>query len=239
MSNQIHLPLPVEPKTPNQDKYVKAIKRSIVTIAMGPAGCGKTFLACWAAQRALRERQVKKIIVCRPLVVCGEDMGAFPGNVDEKVSPYMRPVFDAFGEFFTKEELRGHVESGTIEIQPLELMRGASISNAYILLDEAQNASYAQLHMLLTRFSQGTKVIITGDASQTDIDGNRFDNPLLKVEKRFMNQIHHDISIVRLGREDIIRHELIKWIDERLSPDYQPEFHNDEYWGEEQLPKYF
>jgi phosphate starvation-inducible PhoH-like protein len=214
--------LDVEPKTRGQAGYVASIKQNIITLCLGPAGCGKTFLACWYAAKQLSENKIKKIIITRPLICCGKDIGAVPGDENEKASPYMRPVMDAFHEFFEHADLKAHINTGHIEFFPLELMRGSTLSNCVIILDEGQNADWDQIKMLLTRFGQNSKLILSGDASQSDIHGNWINNPLLEVKRRFEQDIHPNVEIVQLGRQDIVRHELIKWVLDRLDTDYNP-----------------
>lgn len=204
-------------KTPNQEKYLDAMRRSVITICIGPAGTGKSYMACGFAAEQLRERRCERIVISRPMVTCGKGMGFLPGNKDEKVSPYMRPLLDAFEEFLSPNELVKLIEDGIIEMWPLELMRGASIKNSIIICDEAQNAEFAQLYMLLTRFGENTKLIVTGDATRKQNDLFVGDSPLDEVVKRFEYKCHKDVTISRLTRADIVRHPLIQWVDERLS----------------------
>lgn len=206
----------LKPLTPNQANYFKAIETSTVTICTGPAGCGKTFLACGLAAQMLREQRVQQIILTRPLVTCGNGIGWLPGDVDEKVSPYMRPLLDALKEFFGPKELERALLEGIVEMAPLDLMRGRSIKNAIIICDEAQNAIFEQLHMVLTRIDVGTKIVVAGDASQTDLP-HKGTNPLLEVIERFRDECHQDISLVTLTHDDIVRPALVRWIDQRLT----------------------
>lgn len=207
------------PATPNQEKYVEAIRRAVVTIAVGPAGVGKTLVACSEAARALRSGEVKKVVMARPLVACsgpeGHGVGYLPGSLEEKVAPYMRPLLDAFGSFFSAKELAAHLAEKTIEMLPLELMRGTSLKKTFILCDEAQNASYEQLYMLLTRFGDGSKVVVTGDDSDRQTDLKR-GGDFRKVIDR-IGSGHPDVRVVRLTHEDQQRHPLIQFIDARLS----------------------
>lgn len=207
----------IQAKTPNQAIYIKAIHEKIVVIVTGCAGTGKTFIACGIAAKMLKEGKIKKIILTRPLVSCGKGYGFRPGSVFEKVSPVMRPMLDAFHEFLSPEEFEQYFKNETIEILPLDDMRGCSLPNTFIICDEAQNAEFNQLHMLLTRFGENSKVVITGDDSrtQTDLVSNG-ENPLRDVIKRFSPNIVDEIGIVRFTRDDIVRHPLIRWIDERL-----------------------
>lgn len=197
--------------TPNQGLYIKAIETSTVTFCSGPAGTGKSFVACGIAAQQLKDGRISKIVLTRPLITCGRSFGFLPGTVDEKVGPHMRPLLDAFEEFFPPRELERLIRDKVIEMWPLELMRGASIKNAFIICDEAQNAEYVQLHMLLTRFGERSRVVINGDTRQTDLPTQ---SPLLLIIKRLSG--HPEIYHVKFGKEDVVRHELISWIDERL-----------------------
>lgn len=216
-------PLPlsgnVQPRTPNQALYVDAINSSIITLCVGKAGTGKTFLACYQAAKALKERRFKKIIITRPTVSCGDDMGYFPGDPTEKVAPYMQPMLDAFKEFFDPDEFRKFLDQKIIEMVPLQLMRGSSYKNTFLICDEAQNAKYTQLHMLLTRFGTGSKVVVCGDASQSDLQGET-KNPLILIRDRFAPECHRDVKITYLTKEDIVRHPLIVWVESRLDDDF-------------------
>ncbi len=212
----------LKPMTANQALYLKAVERSVITVCVGPAGTGKTHLACGLAARMLSEGKVKRVVITRPLVSCsgraGQGVGFLPGALEEKVSPYMRPLLDALAEFVSPKELQKLLEDGTVEMRPLDLMRGASIKESLLICDEAQNAEFEQLYMLLTRFDRGTKVVVTGDVSrkQTDLRGSG-PCPLTQVIEAFEPDCHREVSIVRLGREDIVRHPLVRWVDARLS----------------------
>lgn len=218
-----HVRKRIRAKTKNQEAYLRAIEASVVTFCIGPAGTGKSFVACGMAIDMLRDKKVSRIILTRPLVTCsgrnGKGIGFLPGELDEKVGPYMRPLLDAFEEFIAPEELQSLLMKKTIEMWPMDMMRGASIKNAIIIADEAQNAEFEQLYMLLTRFGEGSKLIITGDVTrkQTDLQ-QKGPIPLAEIIRRLeRNGGHKDIAIVRLTREDVLRHPLIVWIDERLS----------------------
>lgn len=207
----------IQAKTPNQALYIKMIKEKVVVLITGCAGTGKTYIACGVAAGMLKEGKIKKIILTRPLVSCGKGYGFRPGSVFEKVSPVMRPMLDALHEFFTPAELTTYLEKQVIEILPLDDMRGCSLPNTFIICDEAQNAEFNQLHMLLTRFGENSKVVITGDDSRTQTDLiTSGENPLREVIKRFSPLLVNEIGIVRFTRDDIVRHPLIRWIDERL-----------------------
>jgi len=206
------------PKTDNQAIYLQALESKTITICTGPAGTGKTYMACGYAARMLKAGLIEKIIITRPLVPCGKGYGFRPGDVAAKIKPDMRPFLDAFHEFFGPADMRRMLEDETIEMLPLDDMRGCSLPNTIIICDEAQNAELNQLHMLLTRFGEGSKVIVTGDIAGTQTDlRHHGENPLLQVIKRFAPKCHIDVQIVRLGREDIVRHPLIQWIDERFT----------------------
>ncbi len=206
----------LKPGSPNQPKYFKAIETSTVTICTGPCGTGKTFVACGIAAQMLREQRIDKIILTRPLITCGKGFGFLPGDLDQKVSPYMIPLLDALEEFLGLGYMERCLRDGYIEITPLDLMRGRSIKHAFIICDEAQNATFEQLHMLATRLDKNTRLVITGDASQTDLP-HKGPNPLSEVIERFTPQCHPDISIVRLTHDDIMRPGIVRWIDERLT----------------------
>lgn len=207
----------LQPKTPNQSVYFKAIESSRVTICTGPAGVGKTYLACGLASQLLKTQRVSKIILTRPLVSCGEGYGYRPGTVFEKVSPMMRPMLDALGDFFKKEEINEYIRKEIIELWPLDDMRGASIRDAFLICDEAQNASYEQLFMLMTRFAAKTRLVVCGDATQSDL--RMRENPLLRAMQRLHNI--PGISLIRLTNKDIVRDPLVRIIHERLSDEIE------------------
>lgn len=203
----------LKPLTPNQGVYFRAIETSRVTICTGPAGAGKTYIPCGLASQLLKTNRTSKIILTRPLVSCGQGYGHRPGTVLEKVMPMMRPMVDALGDFFKKEEVNHFIEKELVELWPLDDMRGASIRDSFLICDEAQNASYEQLFMLLTRFAAKTRVVVCGDATQSDLKTG--ENPLLRVMQRLHNI--PGISLVRLTSKDIVRDPLVKIIHERLS----------------------
>jgi phosphate starvation-inducible PhoH-like protein len=208
----------LKPATKNQSRYFNAIETSVVTLCTGPAGTGKTYIACGLAAQMLKDKRIDKIILTRPLVTCNGrrsgGLGFLPGDVNEKVTPYMRPMLDALADFFSPQELDRLISNGSIEIWPLELMRGSNIRNAVLICDEAQNAEYEQLHMLLTRFANNTRVVVCGDASQTDLPYEDV-NPLRLIMWRLRDLI--EVSRVQLTRDDVQRHPLIAAIDERLA----------------------
>ena len=204
------------PKTPNQAFYLQTLQTKIVTIYTGPAGTGKSYLACGQAARMLRREEIEKIVICRPLVECDEELGTLPGDLWDKVSIIMSPLLDALEQFNTPKEIEKLKADGKLQIVPLGQMRGSTFRKSFVIVDEAQNATFKQLKMFLTRFGVDTKVVVCGDASQSDLRGYG-SNPLTEVIERFADNCNPDIGIVKLGREDIVRHPLIAWIDERLS----------------------
>lgn len=235
--------VPVSPTlkalTPNQEKYIEAIENSVVTICVGPAGTGKTWVACGLAVKLLKEEKISKIIISRPLVLCGNEMGAFPGGVEDKVSPYYRPLMDAFEQFIPDVvERKRLIDKKIIEMIPLELMRGSSLKNAFVICDEAQNATLAQLHMFLTRFGKGCKVVLAGDVKQADTFQYGRENGLQEVINKLRPRCHRSIRIVELSREDVIRHPLISWIDQRLlgEIEFEPEPSPIKEWQSDTCP---
>jgi phosphate starvation-inducible PhoH-like protein len=207
----------VQGKTRNHNKYLAAIDTSIVTICIGPAGTGKTWMACGKAAEALKSGKIDKIVLSRPLVECGESVGTLPGELDEKVGPFVQPMMDAFGDFLSPQEIYRLTSEGRLLIVPLAYMRGRTFKNAFVILDEAQNATFGQLRMFLTRLGVGSRLIINGDHTQSDFAGTN--NPLERVVTMFQKRPgfrHQPISIVKMGREDIVRHSLIQWMDEAL-----------------------
>ncbi len=203
----------IKAKTPNQQTYINCIKECTLTICSGVAGTGKTYIACGVAARYLNEGKIERIILTRPLVECGRKLGALPGSLSEKTDAYMSAMFEAFGDFFEPNILKKHFESKTIEVVPLETMRGRTFHNAFMILDEAQNATKTQMTMFLTRMGVGTKVIVCGDTKQSDLD-QKEGNPLPWVIERLSDP---DIAKVAMGKEDIQRHGLLRHILERLS----------------------
>ncbi len=215
--------------TANHRQYLRAIENSRITFCTGPAGTGKTYMAVGLAAKLLVDRVVNRIVITRPLVVCGgEELGFLPGELNDKVGPYMQPLLDAFEDFYSARDVARLMESKTIEMRPLALMRGSNIRDAFIICDEAQNAQYVQLHMFLTRFARGSRVVVTGDVSQTDLL-HRGRNPLHDVIDRFSWNCHRDISIVQLDRSDTQRDPLTAWVDERLTGEarFEMEYQNE------------
>jgi phosphate starvation-inducible PhoH-like protein len=201
----------VTPKTVTQKHYVDAIRACTVTFGIGPAGTGKTYLAIALAVAALDTRQVGRIILTRPAVEAGERLGFLPGDVLAKVDPYMRPLFDALYDMMDPEKLNAYIERGTIEVAPLAFMRGRTLNDSFIILDEAQNTSPEQMQMFLTRLGFGSKVVVTGDITQIDLPREQASG-LIQVQS-ILGSIE-GISFVRFGHEDVVRHKLVQRIVE-------------------------
>ncbi len=197
----------ISPKTEGQRGYLEAIAERDVVISIGPAGTGKTYLAVAMAVDALYKKRVKRIILARPAVEAGENLGFLPGDLQEKVDPYLRPLYDALEDMMPAERFRKALESRTIEIAPLAYMRGRTLSDAFVILDEAQNATTLQMKMFLTRLGLNSRVVITGDKTQIDLP-RREDSGLLQVE-RILSGID-GIALVYLTESDVIRHRLVK-----------------------------
>lgn len=196
----------IQPRTPGQAAYFEAMRDHDLTFGVGPAGSGKTWLAVASAMGALQRREVKRIVLTRPAVEAGEHLGFLPGDLKEKVSPYLRPLYDALGDMLDADKLERMLERGQIEAAPLAFMRGRTLANAFVVLDEAQNCTVEQMLMLLTRMGEHTKMVVAGDPTQTDLKyGQRsgLDHAL-----RVLQGVP-GIAIQRLGREDIVRHALV------------------------------
>ena len=206
----------IRPKTSGQRVFVESIESNPLTFGIGPAGTGKTFLAIVMAVRALRAREITKIILTRPAVEAGEKLGFLPGDLKEKVDPYLRPIYDALSELLGDNVVTRALERGTVEVAPLAYMRGRTLSDAYILLDEAQNATREQLKMFLTRLGQNAKMIVTGDVTQIDLPRNVVPG-LLDAHRLF--EAIPEIAIVDLFEADIVRHPLVSKIVEAYSRD--------------------
>jgi phosphate starvation-inducible PhoH-like protein len=199
----------VTPKTINQKNYVDAIRSNTVTIGVGPAGTGKTYLAIAMAAQALSSRRVSRIILTRPAVEAGERLGFLPGDLMAKVDPYLRPLFDALYDMLEPERVEQYLESGAIEVAPLAFMRGRTLNDSFVILDEAQNTSPEQMKMFLTRLGFGSQVVVTGDVTQIDLPkGER--SGLIEVGQ-VLEDID-DIAFVRFGDEDVVRHKLVQKI---------------------------
>ncbi|RMG78371.1 MAG: PhoH family protein [Bacteroidetes bacterium] len=199
----------IRAKTHNQKLLIEAAEANDVVFAVGPAGTGKTYTAVALAVRALKNKLVKKIILTRPAVEAGESLGFLPGDLKEKIDPYLRPLYDALDDMIPAEKLNFFMQNRTIEIAPLAFMRGRTLDNAFIILDEAQNSTSMQIKMFLTRLGPSAKCIITGDLSQVDLPGN-----VRSGLRRAMDLLGHldGISIVELSAEDVVRHRLVKEI---------------------------
>ena len=199
----------VTAKTVGQKKYVDAIRRHDVTFGVGPAGTGKTYLAVAMALAALREGKVSRIILTRPAVEAGEALGFLPGDLYEKIMPYLRPLHDALHDMLPADEIQKNTERGTIEIAPLAYMRGRTLNNAFIILDEAQNSTTEQMLMFLTRLGHGSKAVITGDETQIDLPPHK--NSGLLEAHRVLKNIE-GIAIIEFGKRDVVRHPLVQRI---------------------------
>ena len=198
-------------RTANQKRMVEACDANDMVFAIGPAGSGKTYTAVALAVRALKEKQVKRIILTRPAVEAGENLGFLPGDLKEKLDPYMQPLYDALMDMIPYEKLADYIEKNTIEIAPLAFMRGRTLDKAFVILDEAQNAAVAQMKMFLTRMGRDAKFIITGDATQVDLPRNQPSGLLRSVD--LVRNIE-GISVIELTGADVVRHKLVKRIIE-------------------------
>ncbi len=201
----------ITPKTVTQKRYVDAIRTCTVTFGIGPAGTGKTYLAMALAVAALQERQVARVILTRPAVEAGERLGFLPGDMLAKVDPYLRPLFDALYDMLDAERLNTYMERGTIEVAPLAFMRGRTLNDSFIILDEAQNTSPEQMQMFLTRLGFGSKVVVTGDVTQIDLPREQASG-LIQVQD-ILGSID-GIAFIRFGHEDVVRHKLVQRIVE-------------------------
>ncbi len=198
---------PIKVKTVNQQKLVQAVKDNDLVFALGPAGTGKTYISVALAVRALKNKQVKKIIITRPAVEAGENLGFLPGDLKEKIDPYLRPIYDALNDMVPFEKLKFYMEREVIEIAPLAYMRGRTLNNAFILLDEAQNTTPMQMKMFLTRMGPESKMIVTGDTSQIDLPPHQRSG--LKESVRILSEIK-GIGFVELNERDVVRHKLVR-----------------------------
>lgn len=202
----------VYPKTFNQQYYIKAIDHYDLTFGIGPAGTGKTYLAVSSAVAALKKGKVKKLILTRPVVEAGENLGFLPGDLKEKIDPYLVPLYDALYEMLGVAQTTSLMEKGVIEIAPLAYMRGRTLENAFVILDEAQNTTKAQMKMFLTRLGFASKMVITGDPSQTDLASNHLSGLSQAIH---LLETLEDVKVVRFERIDVIRHPLVQHILER------------------------
>lgn len=200
---------PIKPKTLGQQKYVDAIRRQMIVFGIGPAGTGKTYLAMAMAITAFKHGEVGRIILTRPAIEAGEKLGFLPGDLQSKIDPYLRPLYDALYQIMGAESFLKNSEKGLIEVAPLAYMRGRTLDNAFIILDEAQNTTPAQMKMFLTRIGFGSKVVVTGDETQKDLPAGQVSG--LDVAVNVVKQIE-DISICRLSDKDVVRHPLVQKI---------------------------
>jgi len=199
----------VTPKSVGQKKYLDAIRKYDITIGVGPAGTGKTYLAVAMALAALRDGRVSRLILTRPAVEAGEALGFLPGDLYEKITPYLRPLQDALHDMLPAEEIAKHTERGTIEIAPLAYMRGRTLNNAFIILDEAQNSTTEQMLMFLTRLGHGSRAVITGDETQIDLPPNKYSG-LLEAHRALKNV--EGIAVIEFSKRDVVRHPLVQRI---------------------------
>ncbi|RMF61062.1 MAG: PhoH family protein [Calditrichaeota bacterium] len=197
----------VKPRSAGQQQVVEAVKRSDLVVVIGPAGTGKTYLAVALAVAALKAKEVKKIVMARPAVEAGESLGFLPGDYREKIDPYLRPLYDALEDMLPKELIKRYTEQGSIEVIPLAYMRGRTLNNAFVILDEAQNATAMQMKMFLTRLGVNSKAIVTGDITQIDLP-EKTTSGLLQIQE--VLQEVEGISFVYLDRGDVVRHRLVR-----------------------------
>ncbi len=221
-----HRATKVAPKTVNQKRYVDSIRNNTITFGIGPAGTGKTFLAVALAAAALSHREVNRVILTRPAVEAGERLGFLPGDLMAKVDPYLRPLFDALHDMLEPERVSAHLERGVIEVAPLAFMRGRTLNDSFIILDEAQNTSPEQMKMFLTRLGFNSKVVVTGDITQIDLP--RENDSGLVVVSEILHEVE-GIEFVRFGEEDVVRHKLVRRIvaaynenAQRMAPELRP-----------------
>jgi phosphate starvation-inducible PhoH-like protein len=199
----------IRPKTANQKRYVEAIDQNTITFGIGPAGTGKTYLAMAKAVQALQAKQVNRIILTRPAVEAGERLGFLPGTLHEKIDPYLLPLFDALHDMVDPDAIPRLMSAGTIEVAPLAYMRGRTLNDSFIILDEAQNTSPEQMKMFLTRLGFGSKMVITGDITQVDLPGNVQSG--LRIVNGILDGVD-DIAFMELNSEDVVRHRLVSHI---------------------------
>ena len=199
----------VAPKTLNQKRYVDSIRDNTITFGVGPAGTGKTFLAVAMAASALAEREVQRIILTRPAVEAGERLGFLPGDIQAKVDPYLRPLFDALFDMLDPDRVNGYFERGVIEVAPLAFMRGRTLNDSFVILDEAQNTSPEQMKMFLTRLGFNSRMVVTGDVTQIDLPKDQRSG--LIAVRDILDEVK-DISFIEFGGEDVVRHKLVQRI---------------------------
>ncbi len=221
-----HRSTKVAPKTVNQKRYVDSIRRNTITFGVGPAGTGKTFLAVAMAAAALSRREINRIILTRPAVEAGERLGFLPGDLMAKVDPYLRPLFDALHDMIDPERVSTYLDRGVIEVAPLAFMRGRTLNDSFIILDEAQNTSPEQMKMFLTRLGFNSKMVVTGDVTQIDLPSDQ-QSGLVAVGE-VLEEVE-GIEFIRFGGEDVVRHKLVQRIvaayaehQQRLAPELRP-----------------
>ena len=197
----------VKARTPGQAQLVESARSRDIVFAVGPAGTGKTYTAVALAVSALKSRQVKKIVLCRPAVEAGESLGFLPGDLRDKVDPYLRPLYDALDEMVPREKLRSYLDQDVVEIVPLAYMRGRTLNSSFVILDEAQNATASQMKMFLTRIGAGSRAIVTGDVTQTDLPSRHMSG--LVQARRILEGVD-GIGFVDFDRADVVRHKLVK-----------------------------
>ncbi|MCX6905334.1 MAG: PhoH family protein [Verrucomicrobia bacterium] len=214
----------VTPKTTGQKRYLEAIRHHDITFGIGPAGTGKTYLAVAMALAALREEKIARIVLTRPAVEAGEALGFLPGDLYEKITPYLRPLHDALHDMLPAEEIQKHMERGIIEVAPLAYMRGRTLNNAFIILDEAQNSTGEQMFMFLTRLGYNARTVITGDVTQIDLPPHKHSG-LLEAQRALRNI--DGIAMVEFQKKDVVRHPLVQRIiaayEEHRGKQHQPE----------------
>ena len=232
---------PIKAKTVGQQQYMRAIEKNTITIGVGPAGTGKTYLAVAAAVAAFRERKVNRIILTRPAVEAGERLGFLPGDLQNKVDPYLRPLYDALYDMLGPETYQKYQERGSIEVAPLAYMRGRTLDDSFIILDEAQNTTKEQMKMFLTRLGFGSKIVITGDATQIDLPADKTSG--LKDALRVLEGVK-DIAICKLTSADVVRHSLVQEIinayekaDRKLNAEQDKKTQKQQYTGRYQRKK--
>lgn len=208
--------LPIYPKTLNQLRYIEAIEKNVMVFGIGPAGTGKTYLAVLSALKKLKENSIKRIILTRPAVEAGESLGFLPGDLKEKVDPYLRPLYDAMYDILGVKQTTEYIEKGIIEIAPLAYMRGRTLDNAYVILDEAQNTTINQMKLFLTRLGFGSKMIVTGDITQSDLP-KRMVSGLVKAGEILQNI--DTVEILYFNDSDVVRHPLVQTIIKRFEND--------------------
>ena len=219
---------PIKPKTVGQKTYVDAIREKMICFGLGPAGTGKTYLAMAMAIQAFKNNEVSRIILTRPAIEAGEKLGFLPGDLQSKIDPYLRPLYDALYQIMGAESYLHNYEKGLIEVAPLAYMRGRTLDNAYIILDEAQNTTPAQMKMFLTRIGFGSKVIITGDITQKDLPEGTVSG--LDVALKVLKDVD-EIGIIRLSNKDVVRHPLVQKIVEAYEKYEKKEQHREERRG--------